>query len=115
MLKGKLLTLDTIGDLDDGVVRGLVNAALEECLDDLDNRPALDKPRKLTIQLSLEPVLDKRGGLKGISAYAEVSKKIPPRTANADYCPTNVRSGKLEAHLPDDRQDAITFPAEEGN
>lgn len=110
----KKLSIDSLGDLDDGIVREIVNAAIAECLEDCDNRAMLNKTRKVTMTVHFDPVVGKHGELKGIHTAVEVKHAIPPRAANVDYCATTIRGSDVEAYLPDSRQDTM-FPPEPRN
>lgn len=106
-MKEHPFTLDTLGDLDDGTVRHLVNAAIDEAIEDCDARPMLDKTRKITVTLSVTPVIDNAGAMKGVDAEAAVKLTLPPRVANADYLATTIKGDHVIAHLPDARQDQL--------
>ena len=109
-----LFTIDTLGDLDDGTTRLLVDQALAEALEDCDARPYLDKARKLTVTLEMLPALNERGGMKGVTANASVKLTLPARKSGADYLPTTSTGGTVEAFLPSERP-ARLFTTEEGN
>lgn len=114
-----LFTLDTLGDLDDGVTRLMADQALSEALADCDNRPHLDKPRRIVLTLEMRPVLNDSGGMKGVAAEATVKLSLPGRKTRAEYLPTNVNGQGVEAFLPFDRPNPLfpsnKQPAEEGN
>lgn len=101
------LTIDNIGDIDDGVVRKLADRALAEALADCDSRPMLKKPRKVEITVALEPVVEEGVGMKGVRATVSVRPTVPPKKANGDYLPTSVRGQRIVAFLPDSRQDGM--------
>jgi hypothetical protein len=103
-------TLDTLGDLDDGTVRLMIDKAIAEALDDCDARPSLAKDRSVAITLTLTPVLNSMGGMKGVDAQVSVKTGLPARKGNADYLPTTVRADGVTAYLPTDRQDAMFQP-----
>ncbi|MFA5552584.1 MAG: hypothetical protein WDA03_13340 [Trueperaceae bacterium] len=105
----QLFTIDTLGDLDDGTTRLLVDAALSEALADCDNRPYLDKPRRVVLTLELKPVLHEAGGMKGVQGDVAVKLSLPPRKTRGEYLPTNVNGDTVEAYLPFDRPNAL-FP-----
>lgn len=105
----QLFTIDTLGDLDDGTTRLLVDAALGEALADCDNRPYLDKPRRVALTLELKPVLHEAGGMKGVQGDVAVKLSLPPRKTRGEYLPTNVNGDTVEAYLPFDRPNAL-FP-----
>lgn len=106
----QLFTLDTLGDLDDGVTRLMVDAALAEALGDCDNRPHLDKPRRIAVVVEVRPVLNGAGGMKGVAAEANVKLSLPGRKTRSEYLPTNVNGDTVEAFLPFDRPNPL-FPA----
>lgn len=105
----QLFTIDTLGDLDDGTLRPVVDQALKEALTDCDNRPALDKPRRIVLTVELKPVLSEMGGMKGVDAEATVKLSLPGRKTRAEYLPTSVNGDTVEAFLPFDRPNAL-FP-----
>ena len=49
----KELTLDAIGDLDEGAARLIVNAALAAAIHDLDDRGSDGKAREVTVTLKM--------------------------------------------------------------
>jgi len=110
----KLFTLDSLGDLDDGATRLLVDAAIAEALEDCDNRPSLDKPRRVVVTLEFTPVLSQFGGMKGVDAEAKVKTTFPARAARSEYLPTNARGDTVEAFLPTEHPTPL-FTAEEKN
>lgn len=59
------LSLETLGQLDDGTVGAVANAAIAEALADCDDRPFLEKGRKVTVEIVINPVLD-GSVLKGV-------------------------------------------------
>lgn len=107
----KPLLLDTLGDLDDGTIRMLVDTALHEALADCDNRPGLDKVRKVVIQIEFKPVLSERGGMKGVENVVQVKTNLPARAGRQEYLPTTVRGDAVTAFLPDSYERPM-FPTE---
>lgn len=71
----KPLCLDSLGDLADGSARLIIDRAIQEAVSDTDDRAADDgKPRKVTIELTLE-----RRGDGLIEAHVAAQAKLPPR------------------------------------
>lgn len=95
-------SVDTIGDLDDGTVRLLIDKALDEALQDCDSRPMLPKARTVTITVAMAPVINDRGGLKGITTQVKVAAKVPARHGRGEYLPTTMRGDGVVATLPSD-------------
>lgn len=94
------LTLDTLGDLDDGTIRHLVDTALHEALADCESRPGLEKVRGVTITVALKPVLSERGGLKGVHTEVRAKTSLPSRVGRMEYLPTSVTGDTVTAQLP---------------
>ena len=65
-----ILDLDTIGDLDNGAARLVVNEAIATAVADFDDRGGDKKPRKVTITLTLE--LTDIGPVISVEAKASV-------------------------------------------
>lgn len=105
-----LFTSDTLGDLDDGTTRLLIDAALADALEDCGDRPTLRKTRKVVIQVEMEPELNKRGAMIGVRATAQVLLRIPGQITRAEFLPTSQRGDTVEAHLPTDRAQPLFTP-----
>lgn len=101
------LSIDTLGDLDDGTLRHLVNTALQEALNDCDNRAMLQNARRVTITLGFQPVVDDHGAMKGVETTAKVNTVMPPRAGRRDYLRANIHGDNVRAYLPDARQDSM--------
>lgn len=108
-----LFTTDTLGDLDDGVTRLMIDAALADALADCDDRPTLTKPRRIVIQVELQPELNQRGAMIGVQAKAQVALRIPGQVTRSEFLPTNAKGDTIEARLPSDhaRPLFVTTPA----
>lgn len=105
------LTLDTLGDLDDGTIRHLVDTALHEALADCDSRPGLEKTRTVTITVAFKPVLSERGGMKGVETEVKAKTSLPARAGRSEYLPTTVTGDTVTAQLPNAYPRPM-FPAE---
>lgn len=100
--------IDTLGDLDDGTVRAVTNAAIQQALDDCDARPVLDKARKVQITIALKPVPDTAtGAMKGVHVDVAVKTTVPPQQGNGDYLRANVAGDHARAYMPDSQQDTM--------
>lgn len=94
-------TIDTLGDLDDGTVRLLIDAAIGEALADCDARPYLEKARRVEIRLELLPRPSEMGpGLKGVDADVKVKLSTPPRAGGSTFLPTDVHGANVTALMP---------------
>lgn len=109
------LTIDTLGQLDDGTVRLLANKALSEMLTDCDNRPMLNKARKVTITITAHPEQDRRGAMKGVHVGVQVKAALPPRAGRAEYLRTSIIGNDVQAFLPDSTEQELFTDAQEAN
>lgn len=105
----KRLTIDTLGDLDEGLTRKMVDKTLHEVLADCESRPTLDKPRRVTLVIEFTPVPGQIGGLKGVEVGVAVGSKLPARTGRSEYLHTSIRGETVEAFLPEDHPQPL-FP-----
>ena len=53
------LSMDTVGNIDQGALRIAFNNALKLITQDLADRPALNKARSIMLKIDLKPVIDK--------------------------------------------------------
>ncbi len=113
MQKDKL-TLATLGQLDDGTVGAVVDAAIAEALADCDDQPFLKKGRKVVVEIVVNAVLD-GNRLKGVDVASGVKLTRPPQAAREQYLRTTFGTvhKTVEAILPDSHQDGL-FTGERG-
>lgn len=83
------LTLDTLGDLDGGSAREIVNAALRSALTDLEDRGDDGKPRKVTITLHVH-LLDNGQA----AAKVDAKTTIPAYSTHATIANMTRREGR---------------------
>jgi hypothetical protein len=92
----KTLTLETLGDLNGGMVGAAVNTAIAQVMRDCEDRPALDGPRVVTLEIGFVPVMDASGDLIGVHALPSVKQpKIPAMKIPAQILATRIRHGDL--------------------
>lgn len=73
-----VLSCDTIGDLDGGIARLLIDKEIAKAVNDLDDRGEQDgKPRKVNITVEL---ITNKGLVVGT---VSVDAKLPPRVSNS--------------------------------
>lgn len=113
----KMLTAKTIADLDGGMAELIINEALTQAITDLDNRGGDDdKPRTVTIKISLERV--KSGEMM---ADVEAGWKGPAyRTSKTMAVLRQESKGKVGAHfqphVPENpHQEPLFNPDEDGD
>ncbi len=94
----------------------MVDAAIAEALADCDDRPFLKKPRKVVVEVSIQPVLD-GSALKGVDVATGVKLTKPPQAAREQYLRTTFDSAHktVEAMLPSEHQSALFTESKGGN
>lgn len=84
----RTLCLDSLGELDHGTARVVIDAALRKAVEDLDDRGDDGKPREVNIKVTMEKI---DGGLT--SAHVKVAAKIPEYQINGTVCRHKVVNG----------------------
>jgi hypothetical protein len=111
------LTLDTLGNLDDGRARGIINAAILAAVADFDDRGDDEKPRTVEVKLTLQKVR----GMLGVEVTAKTSlptyrtertacrilqqtgkRGTQPAMFFQDMAPDNPEQETIDKHLPGD-------------
>lgn len=103
------LTLDTMGDIDQGSLRIAVNKALKLATQDLHDRPALDKKRTIALVIELKPELDNNSSQPQLDSV-DVSWQVKvstPAIGSTDVTMKPTHDGQLYFHsdLPDSPDD----------
>jgi hypothetical protein len=68
------LTLDSLGEIDAGAARAIIDREIAVAVNDLDDRGEDGQPRKVAIQLTLKK---SKGGY--VEAHVDAQAKLPPR------------------------------------
>lgn len=101
----KTLSLETLPDLDGGRIQAAVDRELAHINRDLEDRPALDKARKLVIEISATPYASEKGGIGGAKVSVKVKSSVPDRQSKTfDMLPTQDGLGWNELSPDDARQ-----------
>lgn len=95
------LTIDTMGELDNGAARAIVNAAIKAAVADLDDRGEDGKSRSVVITLEMGR-LD--NGL--VASHVSAQVKLPARRTNSTLGMVQTRGGQsdvlFQTLAPDD-------------
>lgn len=108
-----MLTPATIENLDLGELERSINAALSEVALDVHERPDVQKPRTITIKVSLTPELHETPeGLQnypGITYEVRTTKPAKAVTGMKGFIGVNEQTGEIQLlvhqHLPDSTED----------
>jgi hypothetical protein len=72
----KALSLETLSQLDEKIAEAFrrhLDRASHDCYD----RPGDNKPRKITLEVALVPVLEDDGGCKDVKVQVQVASAVP--------------------------------------
>jgi len=89
----KALSLASLGDLDNGRARAIIDAAIREALCDLDDRGDDEKPRFVNIRLTLKQM---ESGL--VESRVEAESRCPKRRTASTIAKVK-RDGKMQSRL----------------
>lgn len=73
------LSTATLSKLDGGRIDGGFTKAIERAMADCDNRPGLDKARKVTMEFSITPCAGEKGLLETCNVSCKITETLPPR------------------------------------
>lgn len=102
------LSLGTIAEIDGGAIIIAFDNDLAAAIKDCNDRPALSKPRKVMLEVILEPVADSRGDLDVVRIGFRIKSTGPVRESR-DYL-MEPRAGNVVAFLPDHPEDPKANP-----
>jgi len=95
------LSLETLGELDNGAAKVIINAALQRAMQDLDDRGDDGKAREVTLKITMQKI---DGGL--VSTKVEAAAKMPSYLTNGTVCRPKVINGQsrllFQQLAPDD-------------
>lgn len=103
--------LSTLGELDDGYARRLIDRAIAKAVDDIGDRPGVPKARRVTVHIDLVPNTADSGHLTGVLATVHVPPvKVPGQKVEHQYLPTSAVGDHTRAYLPGDAPTKL-FPS----
>lgn len=79
----QVLNLGSLIMLDGGRAEKAFNLELQKIVADLDDRPAVTKARKVTLELNIEPTNEEHGAVVDAEVTFRVGSKIPGRQTKA--------------------------------
>lgn len=81
----KRFTLASLADLDGGRIAAALDREVGRCYDDCMDRPALEKPRKVTLEIVLMPEADDSGALASIDTKFKIKPAALPAKESRAY------------------------------
>ena len=73
------LKLSTLEDLDGGRVTEAWQQAVKRVIEDCRDRPGVNKPRKILIEMSVTPVVDEAGEFDNVNTQFQIKDTTPDR------------------------------------
>lgn len=71
--------LDSLSRIDDGRLAAAFRHALKRCEDDCRDRPAVKDPRRITLHVTLEPVVEDGDDLSSVDVSFKIVDSVPKR------------------------------------
>lgn len=102
--------------LDNGKAARAIDHAMRQCIADVTDRPAEDKPRKVVVEFEFTPKTeDESGVLDNVQVRARIKTALPVRqTRHYPMLPMGDGVVGFQPHSPDDpRQGELYDPAKE--
>lgn len=72
-----ILNWQTLGHLHNGRAGALIDLKLKAALEDCADKPALDKPRTVTITLEMKPTMDEYQNLEAVQVSVSAKASVP--------------------------------------
>lgn len=95
-------SLSALSDLDDGRVRAAFEQAIARCETDCKDRPAVTDSRKVTLSVTLSPIVGEDGEMESCNLQFQVLDSVPKRKSKV-YNMKATRAGLVFNELsPDD-------------
>ena len=94
-------TLATLAEMDQGRIRIAFEQALQRLQDDLKDRPAVESARKITLLVSLVPIVGDDGELDSVDVDFKITDTVPKRESKT-YNMQATRGGLLFNELSPD-------------
>lgn len=73
------ITLEELAHIDDGRIGVAFAQALSRLAADMNDRPGDDRPRKLNLQIEMQPTCDETGCCDSVQMQAQIKDSIPTR------------------------------------
>lgn len=108
-------TLASLATIDGERIAIAFEQALKRVANDCDDRPGEKKPRTITLQLSIVPVLDAAGIADDCKVQATITDSVPKRKTRS-YDMTMKKGGHLMFHpesVDDHSQEVMDFKDDE--
>lgn len=105
----------SLNDIDGGRLRVAVEKMITRCVEDSKDRPALDKPRKVTLEMSFTPTCDDSTGEAETVWFAYQVKASIPALARDTLSLGIQKNGTLvfNEHSPDNVDQKTVFDGDD--
>ena len=104
-----LIDFRSLGEIDEGRIKEAFAIEFARCLNDVRNRPGLQKERSVTIKVSLKPRADETGELDLVAVHADCKANIPQRRSKTYLCQDRA-GGLIYNEMSPDDPNQMTIP-----
>lgn len=99
----KKFSIKNIGDLDGGRIAMMIDQQLGVAEVDCQNRPGVDKPRKVIVEIELHPIVDESGVCEEVSVGFDAKTNVPKQRSKQISMGLHASSGLM--HNPASEHD----------
>lgn len=104
------LTIETLAELDNGIVSAQVIRHLQRLAHDCMDRPGDKTKRKATLEFSFEPVCDQSGQADSVNCTVEIKSKIPVHRSKSYEMGLSKAGFVFNRDVPDSLNQGVLFP-----
>jgi len=101
-------SLKSLADIDAGRVREAFEQAIARCEADCKDRPAVEAARKVTLTVSMSPVIEADGEMGSCNLQFQITDSVPMRKSKV-YNMKSARGGLLWNELSPDEINQTTI------
>lgn len=105
----KKLTLENLQFIADGSVSAAFQHHLKRAVEDCDDRPGDKKPRKVTLELLVTPVVLQDGSTTDVSVESYVKSSVPPHISRPVECKVKQGGKAVFNDLSQDNPNQMTI------
>lgn len=104
------LSIQSLVDLDSGIVAEQVERHLRRVAQDCMDRPGDKSPRKTTLEFSFSPVCDQQGNAETVNCEVEIKSKVPVHRSKTYEMGLTKAGFIFNRDVPESLDQGVLFP-----
>lgn len=81
-MRQTIKNVSDLGKLGNGLLNEMFRQEMERITDDVITRPGVDKPRKMTIEIMVRPIMGQAGSLESVAMSYAVNSGMPKQQSD---------------------------------